>query len=151
LILRREDATPSGAGAAIASNRVVRGYLNGIEYRCLGTILNHTKPHRRRDRKRFTIILPEVNHRTMLYGLLPPCARQVVVRPFVVDISEEEPVRLKTLLTFSEIPGVCYENSLPGGSRSLGLPREWLIAAKRAWENEFNWYSLPSHARIDKS
>ncbi|KAK4449000.1 putative epoxide hydrolase [Podospora aff. communis PSN243] len=75
----------------------------------------------------------------MLFSILPQCARQEVVRPFVVGISEEELVRLRMLLTFSEIPGPCYENSLPGGSRALGLPREWLIAAKRAWENEFDW------------
>ncbi|KAK0623761.1 Alpha/Beta hydrolase protein [Immersiella caudata] len=83
----------------------------------------------------------------MTYSILPACVRQGAVRPFVVNVPDEELARMKTLLSLSNIPGVCYENRLPGGNRSLGLPREWLIAAKREWENEFNWYILlPAHA-----
>jgi hypothetical protein len=78
----------------------------------------------------------------MTYSILPDCVKAEAVRPFIVDIPDEELACMKTLLSLSNIPGVCYENSLPGGNRSLGLPREWLLAAKLAWENEFNWYGL---------
>ncbi|KAK4639932.1 hypothetical protein QC761_700510 [Podospora bellae-mahoneyi] len=66
------------------------------------------------------------------------------VTPYTVNIDQGQLDRTQTLLKLSPIPGECYENSLPDGSRKLGLRREWLVEAKRVWEEEFSWRAVES-------
>ncbi|KAK4167739.1 putative hydrolase [Cladorrhinum sp. PSN259] len=76
---------------------------------------------------------------TSPFSTLPGSAQKESIAPFRVNISDLELERTRTLLKLSNIPGECYENSMPDGARSLGLRREWLIEAKRVWEEEFDW------------
>jgi hypothetical protein len=55
----------------------------------------------------------------MEYGTLPACVDQEAVRPFTVNILDEDLARMKALLSLSRIPGPCYENTLPYGNRAL--------------------------------
>lgn len=73
------------------------------------------------------------------YDLLPSQAKSEALRPFTINIADTELERMRTLIKLSPVADPCYENSLPDGSRDLGIRREWLVEAKRVWE-EFDWY-----------
>ncbi|KAK0646778.1 Alpha/Beta hydrolase protein [Cercophora newfieldiana] len=73
----------------------------------------------------------------MEYGDLPEGVREDV-RPFGVSIADEELARMKALLSLSRIPSTCYENSLPNGSRALGLRQEWLVNYRKKHEQIIN-------------
>jgi len=73
------------------------------------------------------------------YGVLPASANQAAVKPYKLQVSDEDIQHLKALLKLTRVPTACYENSLPNGRRDLGLRRDWLLQAKNSWENEFDW------------
>ncbi len=77
------------------------------------------------------------------FNHLPSGAKSDVVAPYTVNISDSEVERMQTLLRLSNVAGPCYENSLPDGSRDLGIQREWLVEAKERWESNFNWWVYP--------
>ncbi|KAK0704028.1 epoxide hydrolase 1 [Lasiosphaeria miniovina] len=79
------------------------------------------------------------------YSTLPGTADKDAVRPFAVDIADTEVERMLALVKLSNVASACYENSLPDGSRRLGLGRDWLVEAKRVWETDFDWKSLEKH------
>jgi len=72
----------------------------------------------------------------MEYGILPECVDKTVIHLFTVNIADDELSRMYSLLALSNIASDCYENSLPNGAPTLGLRREWLVAAKQVWERE---------------
>ncbi|KAH8885315.1 epoxide hydrolase 1 [Thozetella sp. PMI_491] len=73
------------------------------------------------------------------FGVLPAEADKAAVQPFQVHVPEEELEHMKALLKLSRVASPSYENSLPDGSRNLGLRREWILQAKETWENNFDW------------
>ncbi|KAK5655297.1 hypothetical protein OQA88_5864 [Cercophora sp. LCS_1] len=77
----------------------------------------------------------------MAYNTLPSTAKNGEIQPFNVNIPGEELDRMNTLLKLSRVASPCHENSLPDGDPKFGLPREWLLEAKRTWETSFNWRS----------
>ncbi|KAH8891525.1 alpha/beta-hydrolase [Thozetella sp. PMI_491] len=74
-----------------------------------------------------------------IYNTLPAQAKPDALSPFKVNVSDADLDRMKTLIKLSNLADPSYENSLPDGSRDLGLRREWLKEAKRVWEQEFDW------------
>ncbi|KIW25784.1 uncharacterized protein PV07_08934 [Cladophialophora immunda] len=69
-----------------------------------------------------------------------------VVRPMEIRIPDDAVEELKTLIRCSKIAGQTYENSLQDGS--FGVSRQWLLEAKRKWEEDFDWRRC--EARINK-
>lgn len=68
------------------------------------------------------------------------------IKPFKVDIPQQDLDSLTTLLKLSPLPPPTYENSLPeGGEPRLGVRRDWLSTAKRYWETEFDWRKCEKH------
>ena len=52
---------------------------------------------------------------------------------------------LATLIKLAPIAPSTYENSLQAEDRRLGLPRDWLSAAKEQWETNFDWRKHEGH------
>ena len=73
------------------------------------------------------------------YGTLPKNTASSV-KPFTLRIPDEDLKRMFDLLKLTPVAAPIFENSLPDGGRRLGLRRDWLVEAKRVWENEFDWY-----------
>lgn len=71
-----------------------------------------------------------------------PSSAVSTIQPYELKIPEEEVKRMKDLLKLSRLAGTIYENSLPNGSRTLGLRRDWLLKAKETWEGDFDWEVL---------
>lgn len=74
-----------------------------------------------------------------LYSNLPEGAAKSDVHPFQVRFPDEDVDRMHKLVKLSNVASVNYENSLPDGSRDLGIRRDWLLQAKKTWEQKFNW------------
>jgi microsomal epoxide hydrolase len=55
---------------------------------------------------------------------------------FRAQVPDEKLRELKELIKIGKIAPATYENSLP--DRRLGLGREWLLEAKKAWL-DFDW------------
>lgn len=73
------------------------------------------------------------------FGQLPDTADTDAVVPYVINIASDKVQRMRKLVELSPVPTPCYENSLPDGSRKLGLRRDWFSAAKKRWETHFDW------------
>ncbi|KAB5582241.1 Alpha/Beta hydrolase protein [Coniochaeta sp. 2T2.1] len=58
--------------------------------------------------------------------------------PFTLHIPDEELSHFHQLLSLSKIAPPTYEN-LKGGKHDLGVHRDWIVSAKDAWLNSFNW------------
>lgn len=78
------------------------------------------------------------------FGTLPKHASPDSIKPFTVDIPEQEVQQMLNLLKLTRVAGPIYENSLANGERSLGVRRDWLLEAKRVWETEFDWLVTPA-------
>lgn len=78
------------------------------------------------------------------FGKIPPGAPGVPV-PFTFKASDDELARLRNLIELSPIGPSTYENEKDDGS--YGLSRSWLIKAKDAWLNSFDWHRV--EARIN--
>jgi microsomal epoxide hydrolase len=72
------------------------------------------------------------------YGSLPANAASSI-EPFTLHIADADIKQMQDLLKLTPVAEPLYENSLPNGERHLGVRREWLIEAKRVWEDEFSW------------
>ncbi len=80
----------------------------------------------------------DISSKMASYDTVPSSAEAGALTPFTIDVPDTELERMKALLRLSRVAGPCYENSLPDGTRDLGLRREWLVEAKRLWEDEFD-------------
>jgi microsomal epoxide hydrolase len=67
------------------------------------------------------------------------------ITPWKVDIPQQDLGTLATLLKIAPLAPPTFENSLPERNRRLGLPRDWLSAAKQYWETEFDWRKHEEH------
>jgi microsomal epoxide hydrolase len=77
------------------------------------------------------------------YGDLPSSANTSAVEAFTIHVSGGDLERMHTLIKLSRVADPCYENTLPDGSRDLGVRRDWLLQAKKVWEVDFDW-SVPT-------
>ena len=75
------------------------------------------------------------------YATLPPTADTSKIRPFQIHIEEQKVQDLKTLLRLSPVVQATYENDAQRKEegQDFGVTREWLVAAKKAWEEDFDW------------
>ena len=71
---------------------------------------------------------------------LPATVQADSVQPFTIAVPDQDIEHMKALVKLSRIASPSYENSLPDGSRDLGLRRDWLLEAKKLWETDFDWY-----------
>ena len=78
------------------------------------------------------------------FNTLPRNASNAI-RPWEVNISQQDLDDLATLLKASPLAPPTFENSLPEQDRHLGLRRDWLSAAKQYWETQFDWRKHESH------
>ena len=67
------------------------------------------------------------------------------IKPWQVDIPQQDLDDLTRLLKASRLAPPTFENSLPQHDRHLGLRRDWLLAAKKYWETEFDWRKHEKH------
>ncbi|KAJ6464772.1 Alpha/Beta hydrolase protein [Mycena vitilis] len=60
------------------------------------------------------------------------------ITPFAIGVSDADVVELKSLLKASRLGPLTPTNSNPS-DHALGVSREWMKAAKQAWESSFDW------------
>lgn len=72
------------------------------------------------------------------YGKLPR-ETTLNVKTFEARVDEQKLQDFKQLLKLSPIAPANYENSNPSVERRYGMPRDWLVAAKNEWLNNFDW------------
>ncbi len=65
------------------------------------------------------------------------------IQPFTIDFPESEIKGLIDLLKLTPVAESLYENSLPDGDRHLGVRRDWLLEAKKYWEEKYDWFASP--------
>lgn len=70
------------------------------------------------------------------YSIIPASVHKRPT-PFKVSIPDSEIADFKQLLKLSRIPKKTYENVQE--DRRFGLSRDWIIQAKRVWEEEYDW------------
>ncbi|KAL7791955.1 Alpha/Beta hydrolase protein [Trichoderma ceciliae] len=73
------------------------------------------------------------------YAELPRSAHKEAVKAFTLAVPDAELDRMKTLIQLSTIASANYENTYADKSNEFGLTREWLVAAKDRWQNNFDW------------
>ena len=66
-----------------------------------------------------------------------PAGATLDVKPFRAHVPEEKLQHFKKLLELSPIGPTVFENTNAG--RHYGLQREWLVDAKKAWLESFEW------------
>lgn len=66
-----------------------------------------------------------------------PSAATLDVKPFKAHVDEEKLKHFKELLKLSSIGPAVFENTNNG--RRYGTRRDWLINAKKAWLEDFDW------------
>jgi hypothetical protein len=66
-----------------------------------------------------------------------PAGATVKPEPFSLHIPQQEIDDFKTLLRLSPIAKETYENAQ--NDRRYGVPRQWIVEAKRVWLGEFDW------------
>ncbi|EME38863.1 epoxide hydrolase-like protein [Dothistroma septosporum NZE10] len=72
------------------------------------------------------------------YTTLPSTAT-LKPSPFTVSISESKLQTLQDLIRLSPIGPADYNNSSPSTGSKYGIRRDWLINAKKQWEDNFSW------------
>lgn len=61
--------------------------------------------------------------------------------PFELRVEDQKLQDLKTLLRLSPVAKETYENLQDDGSHGkFGVSRNWIVEAKKYWEEEFDWY-----------
>ena len=73
---------------------------------------------------------------TLPYSTVPKAATQQPER-FELHVEENKLEDFKQLLRLSPVAKDCYENRQQ--DRRFGVTREWMLNAKKHWENEFDW------------
>lgn len=66
-----------------------------------------------------------------------PASARAKPTPFRVSIPDNEIDEFRQLLKLSRISKRTYENVQT--DRRFGLSREWLVDAKKAWEDDYDW------------
>ncbi|OAG09796.1 alpha/beta-hydrolase [Paraphaeosphaeria sporulosa] len=81
------------------------------------------------------------------YTTLPPTAAKDKLKPFNIHIEEHKVQDLKALVRLSPVVQSTYENAAERKEEGhdFGVTREWLIDAKKIWEEEFDWRTHESH------
>jgi len=65
--------------------------------------------------------------------------------PFDVHFDDNKLKNLKTLIRLSPVAKETYETQDPEGDEwKFGVPRSWMLRAKEAWVEEFDWYVYSS-------
>ncbi|KAF2660982.1 alpha/beta-hydrolase [Lophiostoma macrostomum CBS 122681] len=72
-----------------------------------------------------------------------PAGATVQPEPFELHIPQQQIDDFKTLLRLSPIAKETYENAQT--DRRYGVPRQWIVEAKRVWEGEYDWRKTESH------
>ena len=67
----------------------------------------------------------------------PPPGGLVQAEPYTLHIPDQDIDDFKVLLKASKIGPDTYENHVSG--RGLGISKQWLIDAKDAWLNDYDW------------
>jgi hypothetical protein len=76
------------------------------------------------------------------FGTVPASALQQP-RPFNVAFDEQKLEEMRTLIRLSPVAKETFENrDGQGDDWRFGVPREWMLNAKRVWSEEFDWYVL---------
>lgn len=70
------------------------------------------------------------------YGKVPASAK-VQPKPFRAHVDEQKLKDFKELLRLSPIGVATFENT--SNERRFGMERDWLINAKKVWQNDFDW------------
>lgn len=83
------------------------------------------------------------------YGLLPSTANKKAIKSYTLAIPKAELTRMNTLVELSNISTPNYENTGADKSQEFGITREWLMAAKERWQNNFIWYVISSFININ--
>ncbi|KAH8887998.1 alpha/beta-hydrolase [Thozetella sp. PMI_491] len=78
------------------------------------------------------------------FDILPRGASEAI-RPWKVNIPQQDLDKLVTLLKVTPLAPPTFENSLPGQDRHMGVRRDWLLAAKHYWEADFDWRKHEKH------
>lgn len=68
-----------------------------------------------------------------------PAAASEGIKPWKVDIPQEELDNLIASLKIARIAPQTYENSLPDEGRQLGVRHDWISTTKAYWETDFDW------------
>jgi microsomal epoxide hydrolase len=77
---------------------------------------------------------------TKPFGTVPVGAKQQPT-PFELRVEDQKLQDLKTLLRLSPVAKETYENLQDDGSHGkFGVSRNWIVEAKKYWEEEFDWY-----------
>jgi Epoxide hydrolase N terminus len=76
------------------------------------------------------------------FGKLPEKASSSI-QPFTIDLPESEIKSMIDLLKLTPVASSLYENSLLDGDRHLGIRRDWLLEAKKYWEETYDWFASP--------
>jgi hypothetical protein len=77
---------------------------------------------------------------TKPFSNAPATAKQPPT-PFEVHINDQKLEDLKTLIRLSPVAKETYENQDPKGDEwKFGVPRSWILQAKRVWAEDFDWY-----------
>jgi uncharacterized protein YqkB len=79
---------------------------------------------------------------TKPFGVVPATAR-IEPEPLEVHFDDQAIEDMKTLIRLSPVAKETYENRDPeGGEWEFGVPRSWMVEAKRVWSEEFDWYAF---------
>lgn len=73
------------------------------------------------------------------YSTLPP-STNIEPSSFELHIPQQQIDDFKTLLHLSPIAKETYENSQT--DRRYGVPRQWIVDAKKHWLEVYDWYVL---------
>lgn len=73
------------------------------------------------------------------FAAFPKGAKQEP-KKFELHIDEQKLQDFRTLLRLSPLPKETYENLQNAGSHGeFGISRQWMINAKKHWEQDFDW------------
>lgn len=77
----------------------------------------------------------------MSFDQLPSSADTAAIKPFKVEIPEQTLSDMKTLIKLSKVAVPTYENTHSGEDTDhhFGIDREWVIKAKKEWEDTYDW------------
>jgi hypothetical protein len=76
---------------------------------------------------------------TKSFGTVPGTAKQQPI-PFEVHFDDQKLEDLKTLIRLSPVSKETYETQDPQGDDwKFGVPRNWMLKAKQAWAEDFDW------------
>ena len=73
----------------------------------------------------------------MSFSDLPAGAQVDKIKPYKIDIPQDDLEQMLTLIKYARIAPKTWENSNNGSQ--YGIERDWLIQAREYWLNKFDW------------